>query len=147
MVAPLVLLLAAVAAFGILTPAIVHSMDNATTPVRIAAAIGLLAPLSFLMGMPFAIGMRAASSRPNAPTAFLWGINGATSVCASVFGMVIALFFGITAAFWCGFVAYAMATASMAVIARSRPGRTVVPDETMAEPPEPARVGAVGAQA
>jgi SAM-dependent methyltransferase len=147
MVAPLVVLLAAVAAFGILTPAVVHSMDNATTPVRIATAIGLLAPLSFLMGMPFAIGMRAAASRPNAPTAFLWGINGATSVCASVFGMVIALFFGIAAAFWCGFVAYAIATASIAVIARSQPGRRVVPDEAVAEPAEPARVGAVGAQA
>jgi hypothetical protein len=147
MVAPLGLLLVAVAAFGILTPAVVHSMDGATTPARIATAIGLLAPLSFLMGMPFAIGMRAAASRPNAPTAFLWGINGATSVCASVFGMVIALFFGITAAFWCGFVAYAMAAASMGVIARSRPDRRPVPGEAAAEPPEPARVGAVGAKA
>jgi hypothetical protein len=60
--------------------------------------------------------------------------------------MVIALFFGIAAAFWCGFVAYAMATASMAVIARSRPDRRVVPEAAVA-PPEPARVGAVGAQA
>jgi hypothetical protein len=61
--------------------------------------------------------------------------------------MVIALFFGITAAFWCGFVAYAMAAASMAVIARSRPDRRPVPGEAAAEPPEPARVGAVGAKA
>ena len=48
------------------------------------------------------IGMRAAAARPGTPTAFLWGINGATSVCASVLGVVIALFFGIAAAFWTG---------------------------------------------
>ena len=147
MLTPLVVLLAAVAAFGILTPTVVHSMDAATTPVRIATAIGLLAPLSFLMGMPFAIGMRAAASRPDAPTAFLWGINGATSVCASVFGMVIAVFFGIAVAFWCGFAAYAMAAAAMAFIARSRPDQLVVPDEAMAARLEPARAGTVGAQA
>ena len=46
--------------------------------------------------------MRAASTVPAAPTAFLWGINGAASVCASVLGVVIALFFGISAAFWAG---------------------------------------------
>ena len=63
-----------------------------------------------------------AATRPGAPTAFMWGINGATSVCASVFGLVIALFFGIAAAFWTGGVAYALAGAAMATIAlRRRP--------------------------
>jgi hypothetical protein len=119
MILPLGLLLLAVVGFGVLTPHVIHAMDDRTTPVRIATAIGLLAPLSFLMGMPFALGMRAAATRRDAPTAFLWGINGATSVCASVFGMVIAVFFGIAAAFWTGFVAYAVAAASMVVIARA----------------------------
>jgi hypothetical protein len=68
------------------------------------------------MGMPFAVGMRAAASLPGAPTAFLWGINGAASVCASVLGVVIASFFGISAAFWSGAVAYGLALASMVVI-------------------------------
>ena len=148
MLVPLGLLLLAVIGFGLITPNVIHRMDGATTPVRIATAVGLLAPLSLLMGMPFAIGMRAAAMRPNAPTAFLWGINGATSVCASVFGMVIAVFFGIGAAFWCGFIAYALAAASMVVITRSRPDLSVHLDDVAMTPSQsaPARVDAIVAQ-
>jgi hypothetical protein len=105
-----------VVVFGFVTPAVISRADGATTPVRVSVAIALLAPLALFMGMPFAIGMRAASSRPGTPTAFLWGINGATSVCASVFAVVIALFFGISIAFWTGAFAYAVALASMVAI-------------------------------
>jgi hypothetical protein len=75
-------------------------------------------PLGLLMGMPFPIGMRAASARPGAPTAFLWGINGATSVCASVLGVVIALFFGISMSYWTGLVAYVIAAVSLVAVLR-----------------------------
>jgi hypothetical protein len=95
-------------------------MDGATTPVRIALSIALVAPLALAMGMPFSVGMRAAAAIPAAPTAFLWGINGAASVCASVLGVVIALFMGITAAFWAGGIAYFVAALSMVVITSRR---------------------------
>jgi hypothetical protein len=71
-----------------------------------------------MMGMPFALGMRMAAKRPGATTAFMWGINGAMSVCGSVFGLVLALFFGISTAFWVGLVAYAFAFAAMTRILR-----------------------------
>jgi hypothetical protein len=67
------------------------------------------------MGMPLAIGMRVAG-RAGAPTSFLWGINGATSVCGSVLSMAIALFFGISVSFWVGWAAYAAAAAAMFVV-------------------------------
>jgi len=67
--------------------------------VRIMTATAMLVPIGFLMGMPFPIGMKMASLRPNAPTAFLWGINGAMSVCASVLAVVVALSWGISTAF------------------------------------------------
>ncbi len=114
--APLAALLAAIIAFGFITPGLITRFDGETTPVRIIVAIAILMPLGVLMGMPFAIGMRAASALPGAPTAFLWGINGATSVCASVLGMMIALLFGISAAFWTGAAAYTLATGSLAGI-------------------------------
>ncbi len=119
LVAPLMALLVVVAFFGWLTPRVVHGTDGATTPTRIAIAVGLMMPLGLVMGMPFAIGMRAAAARSGTPTAFLWGINGATSVCASVLAVVLALFFGISTAFLAGVLAYALALASMALIARS----------------------------
>ena len=121
MLAPLTVLLVVIAAFGIVTPSVLASVAGATTPARIATAMAILMPLGLLMGMPFPIGMRVASARPGAPTAFLWGINGATSVCASVFGVVIALFFGISMSYWTGLVAYVIAAVSLvAVLRRAR---------------------------
>ena len=140
MVRPLSVLLAVVLVLGFLTPRIIEAADSATTPMRILVAVLLLMPLGLLMGMPFSLGMRAAAARPGTPTAFLWGINGATSVCASVLGMVIALFLGISIAFWAGLLAYVGATVSLLVITRQ-------PREAAAEPveavsPQPGPTGA-----
>lgn len=128
LVTPLLVLMAVVVTFGFLTPAVIQGMDGATTIVRIAVAVGLLMPLGLVMGMPFAIGMRAAARRPGAPTAFLWGINGAMSVCASVFAVVIALFFGISRSYWVGCVAYALALVSMIVVTRRAAADASVPE-------------------
>ena len=130
LVAPLAVLLGVVLVFGLSTPAVVRALDGATTPVRIATAIALLAPLGLVMGMPFSIGMRAATRQPGTPTAFLWGINGATSVCASVLAVMISLFFGISSAFWVGTLAYVVALVSMVTIAR----RPTADDPTADDP-------------
>ncbi len=102
---PFVGLLALLSVFGLLTPAILHHYEAATTPTRILTAAAILAPMGLLMGMPFPIGMKTVSAYVDAPTPFLWGINGATSVCASVLAIAIALSWGISVAFWvgCGF--------------------------------------------
>jgi heme/copper-type cytochrome/quinol oxidase subunit 4 len=115
---PFVPLMALLVAFAFVTPIVIDRFDSSTTPVRIAAATAMLVPIGFLMGMPFPIGMKMASLRPNAPTAFLWGINGAMSVCASVLAVVIALSWGISSAFWVGCVCYAVGLAALAYAAR-----------------------------
>ena len=115
---PFAALLVVVIAAGVATVPILESFEGSTTPMRILVAVALLAPLALVMGMPFSLGMRAANRVAHAPTAFLWGINGAASVCASVLSVVVALFFGIASAFWFGAVMYGMAAASMLVLAR-----------------------------
>jgi hypothetical protein len=130
---PLAALVAAVIVAGFATPVVLRALDGATTAARIATAVALLAPLALVMGMPFALGMRAAATVPGAPTAFLWGINGAASVCASVLGVVIALFFGISTAFWAGALAYGLAFGSMVAVVR------VSQRPRQATPPEPRR--------
>jgi SAM-dependent methyltransferase len=140
LMAPLVALLAVVAAFAFLTPELVDRLDGATTPVRIATAVAVLMPLGLLMGMPFAIGMRAAARRPGAPVAFLWGVNGATSVCASVLGVVIAVFFGISLSYWAGLAAYAVAATSLVAISRPATGAGATVETR--EPDQPARAAA-----
>ncbi len=114
---PLIMLLIA---FGFATPLAIDRLNSATTPVRIFAATVMLVPIGLLMGMPFPIGMKMASRRPEAPTAFLWGINGATSVCASVVAVFIALSWGISSAFWAGTLCYFTAFVALAYALRAQ---------------------------
>ena len=46
--------------------------------------------------------MRLALQRAPLIAPWLWGVNGAASVCASVLAVVIAIGAGISAAFWTG---------------------------------------------
>jgi predicted membrane-bound spermidine synthase len=120
--APLGLLVLALGAFGIATPSVIRAFEAATTPVRIAAAVGLLLPIGFLMGMAFPLGMRAAAARATALTPWLWGVNGATSVCASVVAIAIALQWGIAASFWTGVACYVAAALGLAQFTRRQSG-------------------------
>ncbi len=106
---PLVLLLGLLLLFGKLTPLVTSSLAGASTPLRIAVAVGLLFPLGIFMGMAFPLGLRWVADRAHALTPWLWGINGATSVFASVLATAIALSSGIAASFWTGFVFYGLA--------------------------------------
>lgn len=115
---PVVALLALLVVFGIFTHPIIDAAEASTTPIRIAVAVGILAPLALFMGMPFSLGMAAAGRNLEAPTAFMWGINGAMSVVASVFAVLIAMFFGINTAFAAGALSYVLAATAMFVIVR-----------------------------
>jgi predicted membrane-bound spermidine synthase len=122
---PFVPLVALLVAFGFATPLAIDRFESATTPVRIVTAALLLIPVGFLMGMPFPIGMKMASLRPQAPTAFLWGINGAMSVCASVLAVLIAVSWGISTAFWAGCLSYAVAALALAWAVRGHRARGI----------------------
>jgi spermidine synthase len=114
------LLLAALAVFGLVTPWAIAAAREATTPLRVLVSVLILAPIGFSMGMPLPISMQFAS-RSEATrnlTPWLWGINGATSVLASVIAVVIAMSAGITASFWVGFGCYAVAGAALLRAAR-----------------------------
>jgi len=113
-------LLVVLALFGLLAPQVVAAFASAGTPARIAVAAGLLFPLGFLMGMAFPLGMQAASARSDALTPWLWGLNGAASVVASVIAFLIVLGSGIAAAFWAGFACYTAAFASYLWMVRGK---------------------------
>ena len=95
--------------------------EGALTPVRILLAVIILSSIGLFMGMAFPLGMRLASLHSTALTPWLWGINGATSVCASVLAVAISMAWGISATFWTGLACYAVATASFLWATRRRP--------------------------
>nr|MBA2604568.1 hypothetical protein [Acidobacteriota bacterium] len=109
-------------AFGVLTPAIVQAFEGASTPARILLSIGILLPIGFCMGMAFPLGLRVALQTSPELTPWLWGVNGATSVCASVLAVVIAIGAGISAAFWTGAACYAVSLAALVWQLQSRSG-------------------------
>ena len=113
---PLLALLVVVVTLGFATPGVIDLFDAQTTPVRIAAAVGLLAPMGLVMGVPFPLGMNVAALKPSAPTAFFWGINGATSVCASVLAVAVSMGWGISAAFWAGCLSYLVAAVAIGFV-------------------------------
>lgn len=85
-------------------------------PVLLPAAVGLpfvakllisgavLAPLGFLMGMPFPTGLGLVET-----VEWAWALNAAASVLGSVMAMIIAIHFGLTATLACAAAAYLLA--------------------------------------
>ena len=70
------------------------------------------------MGMAFPLGMQLASQRAALLTPWLWGVNGATSVLASVVAIAIAITWRISVSYWTGAVCYLLA--ALAFVAQSR---------------------------
>jgi hypothetical protein len=101
-------LLGLLVVFGVITPLLTHRIEGASTPIRIAVSAALLAVPGLFMGMAFPLGLGLARNRP-ALTPWLWGVNGATSVCASVLAVAIALSTTISTAFWAGCFCYLVA--------------------------------------
>jgi hypothetical protein len=114
----LALLVAVLVLFGLATPHLVAAFDAAGNAVRILVAVAVLIPIGFFMGMPFPLGMRLAASRAPALTPWFWAINGATSIVASVLAIVLALGWGISAAFWAGVVCYVAAAGAFVLADR-----------------------------
>jgi hypothetical protein len=80
--------------------------------VCVALTIAVLAPVAFMMGMPFPLGLRLldrSGSQWAELIPWVWGINGATSVLGSILAITIAINFGFRAALFAGLCAYGIA--------------------------------------
>ncbi len=76
---------------------------------RIAVSILLIAPLAFMMGMPFPLGLRIVSESAPAFVPWAWGINGFASVLAAVLATLLAIAFGFTFVIGLAIVLYLLA--------------------------------------
>lgn len=106
-----------VALEALLLPGVLAFSQSASTPLRLALSMLVLAPIGLLMGMAFPLGARAAAHMQRI-LPWLWGINGAASVLASVVAAVVSLELGIIANLWLGALCYLLAGAML----RSLPG-------------------------
>jgi len=79
--------------------------------IRIAIAVGLVAPVGLLMGMFLPLGVRTANAQGAGLVAWGWGLNGATSVVGSALSIAASMHFGFTATLLIGLSCYWVAAA------------------------------------
>ena len=77
-------------------PAVFRQFMGLSDSAKIALSIGLIAPLAFLMGMPFPLGLKRLADRAPDFIPWAWGINGFASVISAVLATLLAIQFGFT---------------------------------------------------
>jgi hypothetical protein len=130
----LLALVALLGAIGVASPAAVESLQSQPTATRIIVAVFIMTALGLLMGTAFPLGMKNVRGDAAALTPWFWGMNGATSVVASVTAVVLSLEWGIDVAYWSGTGAYVLASAAFVLAARQPEGALANPEEHPVEP-------------
>src|SRR5216683_817594 len=117
---PLLLVIVALTADVFFLPQVLTAWVGLRFEYRLVVSALLLAPLGFVMGMPFPTGLRALSAGPVLDVSMVstgkdnavewaWAMNAAASVLGSVLAMVIAIQFGLNVTLASGAAAYLFA--------------------------------------
>jgi len=85
-----------IALLGTVVPGILHETLTWPLWMRILMTASLLGPLGILLGFPLPLGVRALGEGGRSLVPWAWGMNGATSVLASVLGVAIGMYAGFT---------------------------------------------------
>jgi hypothetical protein len=93
--------------YGGLLLGMIHLLQPTQLLLRAAAALSVLAPLAFLMGMPFPLGLRSLAGLETGSVAWAWAANGFSSVLATPLAALIALESGSRTLFLAAAAAYA----------------------------------------
>jgi hypothetical protein len=107
------LLLASVALHALMGGRLLHATIGWALPARLAVTVALIAPLGFLMGMPFPLGMRWAGTRYAGSVPWLWGVNGVMSVLGSALSTTVAIHAGLTVTLLVSGAVYGLAWLAM----------------------------------
>lgn len=99
--------------------------------LKAVISIALIAPLGFVMGMPFPTALDRLEAWHAPSVRWAWSLNAASSVLGSVGALVCAIYMGLVQTMIVGGLFY---LAALAVIARTRTGESSAPE------PGPGRV-------
>jgi hypothetical protein len=109
----LVFVIGGIAAIGILyaifLPFIVYSTIAQPFEVKAAISVAVLAPIGFLMGMPFPTGVRLLKAHRPEYIPWMWAINGAFSVLGAVLAIALGIMYGSSYALILGISIYLIA--------------------------------------
>ena len=111
-------LLAILAIGAALVPALLHDFHTGSLAMRIFSSVLVMGSIGIILGMAFPLGIKIASKTSDGDESFFWGVNGATSVVASVLGVVLSIVWSITITYSVGMLFYVLAVASFWVLTR-----------------------------
>ena len=77
-----------------LLPGLFNALVQIPGEFKIPVSVFLIAPLAFLMGMPFPLGLDLVSRRLPSWIPWAWGINGCASVVSAILATLLAIHFG-----------------------------------------------------
>jgi MFS family permease len=107
---PIALAALLVGAFSLLLaygqPVLIATLSKLSFPLRIVVSVLLLVPLGFVMGIPFANGLRLVGKRNELALPYLWGWNAVTSVMGSALAASLAIWFSFGTAMLAGTACY-----------------------------------------
>ncbi len=115
----LILLPALVGTYVLLLSSLFEATLGAALWARVIIAVATLAPLGFLMGIPFPKGIALLEQSSPILIPWAWGVNGAISVVASVLAALLALSWGFSVVLLFGAASYAVA--GFTVVGFTRP--------------------------
>jgi hypothetical protein len=102
----------AILLYPIVLPWLFQGLLGAPLALRLLATVVGMAPLGFLMGVPFPSGLAWLAKHAPGLIPWAWAVNGCTSVLASVLAALISLSVGFSWVLAAGAVAYAGAMVS-----------------------------------
>ena len=105
-------------AYLVLLPPLFEWLRPLTDAAKIAASLALIAPLAFLMGLPFPLGLSWLGRVAPHLIPWAWGINGCASVLSAVLATLLAIHFGFTAVVSLAVVLYGLAAAVFSPLLR-----------------------------
>jgi spermidine synthase len=101
---------AVIVLYAFFLPAVISALLGSPFTVRLIGSVALVSLPGFLLGMPFPSGIRALELGGRQHLVpWVWGINGAMSVMASVSAIILAIELGYTAVFLLGAACYGLA--------------------------------------
>jgi predicted membrane-bound spermidine synthase len=119
------------ALLGAVTGPLLTALVGLPVPLKMLITVLLIAPLGFVMGMPFPTGLQRLEKWHAPSVRWAWSLNAASSVLGSIGALMCAIYLGLVQTLILGGLFY---FAALAVIARVRPDPTPVPE------PGPGRV-------
>lgn len=106
---------------AVLLPYLLSPFLGQPLALRLLLVLLALAPLGFLMGMPFPMGIALLGEANPRLVPWAWGINGSASVVSSILASMIALSGGFTAVLALAGVAYGVSALAVAGLERRAP--------------------------